>query len=138
MSNRCSPAVETQKVFTCSAALTSNCSVPQGMSNISALCLKEHDGPEPSGNACALPALSFLQVGRSLISDDSEFLLFLFLEQSGSRRLSSSTMRPNSAQIGMLSLSSALQRERSAAYSIWESKYLNHNLLLDFYCLYLQ
>lgn len=29
-------------------------------------------------NACALPALSFQQVGRSLSTDDSEFLVFLF------------------------------------------------------------
>lgn len=83
-------------------------------------------------------ALPFLQVGHSLIPDDSEFLLFLFLEQCGSRRLSSSTVSPDFVQIRMLSLSSVLQREGSAAYSIWESKYLNHNLLLDFYCLYLQ
>lgn len=56
--------------------------------------------------------------GSSLISDDSEFLLFLFLEQCGSRRLSSSTMKPNFVQIRMLSLSSVPQREGSAAYSI--------------------
>lgn len=84
---------------------------PRACIVISALCLKKHD--------------------------ESEFLLFLFLEQCGSRRLFS-TIRPNFVQIRMLSLSSVLQRERSTAYSIWESKYFNHNLLFDFYCLYLQ
>lgn len=134
MSSRCSSAVEPWKVFTCSAAVTSNCSVPQGMQEHQCFVFEEARWSRAKWNACALPALSFLQVGCSLISDDSEFLLFLFLEQCGSRRLSSSTI----IITRMLSLSSALRREGSAAYSIWESKYLNHNLLLDFYCLYLQ
>lgn len=71
------------------------------------------------------------------IPDDSEFLLFLFLEQCGSRRLFR-TIRPNFVQVKTFSFSSDLQREGNIAYSIWESKYLNHNWLLNFYSLYLQ
>lgn len=63
-------------------------------------------------------------------------LLVLVLEQDGNRRLR--TIRPDFVQARTLSLSSVLQREGNTAFDIWESKYLNHKLLLDFYSLYLQ
>lgn len=81
-------------------------------------------------------ALSFQKVGSSSSSDDSEFFLFLFLEQCGSRRLFR-TVRPNFVQVKTLSLSSVLQRKGNTPCNIWEPKYLNHKLLLDFFFLQL-